>query len=158
MTTRARWGTTALLLALGSGWACAHGPRPDGTARGPARADAPERVACGLTGLQTGRGRGFIVHADGRVQAWAGRTAGEGVEPRGVALAEGVGALWASVRAADLFARDDQAVGTTAAFVQVDAAARSHRVSWAVGPGAPEVDSTLTRVFDLCQRVGGAAR
>lgn len=155
MTALARWGMMALSLLLVVGYAaCTRGPASGGTAR----VAAPERIACGLTGLQTGRGQGFVVHADGRVEAWAGRTMAEGVVSKGIAPADSVAALWTSVRAADLFGRDEQAVGVTAAFVQVDTAEQSHRVSWAVGPSAEPVDSVLARVYDLCEQTAGLAR
>lgn len=153
MSALQRWVMASLMLALVPVWACTRGTALPGSSQ----AQAYDQVACGLTGIDTGRGRGYIIHRDGRVEAWSGRSMSEGVASRGEVPADAVAALWASVHTAIPSAQDQQVVGAPAAFLQGDGREGSERVSWPVGPGAAQPDTTLKHAFDLCNQTAGAA-
>lgn len=140
----------AALVLMG----CARPPAADT----PPSGGPPLMVSCAYTGLAAGQGRGFVIHANGRVEQWAGRTPRAGTVVIGRADTVEVRTLLDDVSRARLETGTEQAVGTTSAVLEIGTADGTRRLSWEIGPGAAPVDTTLSALFVACERLALSAR
>lgn len=121
------------------------------------------QVVCGQGGGFTGRWTGYTIAADttaadGTVQAWAGRYAGDGIEQEGRISPEALRRLWEQFTALNFF---EQPMGTPTnmtATVQAVADGQRHRIVWSPRvEGLEPVGSPVETFYEACRAEARAA-
>lgn len=108
-------------------------------------------ITLGRGGAPGGRMFGYTVQANGDVTQWEGRYPGENVQRTGSMPEEEVNTLWAQISDAGYFDMYEQDEGGTGLFMSVLADGKTHRVSWAGGPGQLADPSAVQGLYDSCE-------
>jgi hypothetical protein len=113
-------------------------------------ADVPAdfMMTFGQGGGFAGLWSGYVIHADGAVQAWQGPATREDTTAAGTLRPEEIAALWEEVQELDYFSQDAQEAGNMTSFIEITADGTTHRTSWVTRIEKTTPTSPLERLYD----------